>query len=137
MWVSSFSFDCPRELPKKSDRPHHDIFYVAKTTNQPPPRPSIAQWATRRTLNREVVGSSSAQTTRFFGFSSIFPKKKYVRAFSQPKSTNQPVAIFGMGRSEKIKNQDPCSGLTNSFDFRLNSKGTRKCWSSSASTASY
>ena len=24
-----------RGLPKKSDRPHYDIFYLAKTTNQP------------------------------------------------------------------------------------------------------
>ena len=32
-------------------------------------------------------------------------KKKCVRAFSQPESTNQPVTIFSTGRSEKRKNQ--------------------------------
>ena len=63
----------------------------------------IVQLVKRQALDREVVGSIPAQTTGFFGFLFLFPKKKYVRAFSQPESTNQPVTIFSTGRSEKRK----------------------------------
>jgi hypothetical protein len=65
----------------------------------------IAQLVKRQALEREVVCSIPAQTTGFFGFLFLFPKKKYVRAFSQPETTNQPVTIFSMGRSGKNKNQ--------------------------------
>ena len=63
----------------------------------------IVQLVKRLVSNRKVVGSIPAQTTWFFGFLFLFPKKKHVRAFSQPESTNQPVAIFGIMRQKKEK----------------------------------
>ena len=66
----------------------------------------IAQLVKRQASNRKDVGSIPAQTICFLGFFFLFPKKKYVRAFSQPEPTNQPVIIFSTGRSEKNKNQD-------------------------------
>ena len=65
----------------------------------------IVQLVKRLASNRKVVGSIPAQTTGFLGLLFLFPKKKYVRAFSQPESTNQPVTIFSTGRSEKRKSQ--------------------------------
>ena len=68
----------------------------------------IVQSVKRQASDRNVVGSIPAQTTVFSGFLISFPKKKYVRAFLQPESNNQPVTIFSTGRSEKNKNQDSC-----------------------------
>jgi hypothetical protein len=63
----------------------------------------IMQSVKRQPSDRKVVGSIPAHTSGFFGFLFLFPKKKYVRAFSQPETTNQPVVIFGIMRSEKRK----------------------------------
>ena len=63
----------------------------------------IMQSVKRQPSDRKVVGSIPAHTSGFFGFLFLFPKKKYVRAFSQPATTNQPVVIFGIMRSEKRK----------------------------------
>ena len=65
----------------------------------------IVQLAKRQARDRKVVGSILAQANGFFGFFFLFPKKKYVRTFSQPETTNQPVTIFSTGRS--IFFQDP------------------------------
>ena len=65
----------------------------------------IVQLVKRQASACKVVGSIPAQTTDFFGFLFLFPKKRYMRAFSQPETTNQPVVIFVIMRSEKNKNQ--------------------------------
>ena len=84
----------------------------------------IVQLVKRQASDRKVVGSIPAQTTGFFGFLFLFPKKKYVRAFSQPETTNQPVAIFSMGRSEKNKNQPSWSATLFQSSYRLSQKAT-------------
>ena len=97
-------------LPKKSDRPHHDIFYFAKTTNQPPSQPPYSAVGKAPGFKSQGRGLDPGSDHLFFSdFFFSFPKKKYVRAFSQPESTNQPVVIFGIMRSEKRKNQHSCS----------------------------
>ena len=63
----------------------------------------IVQLLKRQASDRKVVGAILAQISGFFGFLFLFPKKKYVRAFSQPETTNQSVAIVGIMRSEKRK----------------------------------
>ena len=70
----------------------------------------IVQLVTRQASDRKVVGSIPAQTTGFFGFLFLFPKKEYVRAFSQPETTIQPVDIFGIMRSEIRKKTAPVAG---------------------------
>ena len=90
---------------KKSDRPHYDLFYFAKTTNQPPSQPPYSAVGKASGFKSQGRGldPGCAETTWFFGFFFLFPKRKHVRAFSQPESTNQPVAIFGIMRQKKEK----------------------------------
>ena len=49
---------------------------------------------------RRLEPGSDTLIFRIFLF---IPKKKYVRAFSQPKSTNQPVVIFGIMCNNEVR----------------------------------
>ena len=99
-------------LHKKSERPHYDIFYFAKTTNQPPSQPPDSAVGKASGVKSQGRGLEPGSDNLIFRIFLFIPKKKYVRAFSQPKSTNQPVAILGIMRSEKRKNQHPCEPPT-------------------------
>ena len=90
-----------RMLHKQSDRPHYDLFYFAKTTNQPQANLRIVQLVKRLASNCKVVGSIPAQTTWFFGFFFFISKEK-VRACFFAARINQPTSCY-FGHNEVRK----------------------------------
>ena len=103
-------------LHKKSDRPHHDIFYymiyfiMPKQPTNLQANLRIVQLIILLCQNNQptskptsVVGSIPAQTTWLFGFFFLFQRKSTCVLFR-----SQPVTIFSTGRSEKRKNQHSC-----------------------------
>ena len=87
-------------LKKVTDLTMIYFIWPKQPTNQPPSQPPHSAVGKAPSSSLQGRGLNPSADHRFFRFF-LFLKKKYVRAFSQPETTNQPVIIFSIMRSEK------------------------------------